>query len=197
VWRGQQPLRDALALGHQREGGLPDAARAPGGTDIEEGGLRSGGQAPCGGGVLEPLSLGGVPGERVAREDGGVEDGLREADPGFPLEWDGDVDVGGEPVGADHLVERGVGRVHEVAQVEGAAQLAVAGVHRKAREEATPRLAQACLRLRDGLALLAQADVAAERLGDDGVERAHRALGGQSAARRREEQRREHDPFRP
>ena len=84
-----------------------------------------------------------------------------------------------------------VGRVHEVAQVERAGLLTVAGIERQGGEEAPPRLAHPSLGPLDGEALLGETEVVLQRLGDDGGERVGAAAGLLSGDRNRRDRRRD------
>jgi hypothetical protein len=165
-----EALGNPFALGHQRERGLPGSACAARGPDLEEGGLGLRGEAPGGSTVLESLPIARVPRLRVAGEERGVEQRLRHAHPRLVSHRQGDVEVGGEPVASVELIERSVGRVHEVAEVERAALLAVPRVERQGGEEAAARLADAGLGPFHPQAFLGDAEVVPERLGDDGGE---------------------------
>ena len=59
----------------------------------------------------------------------------------------GQVDVCREALSADELIERGIRGVYDVAQVERAALLAVAGLEGERREESTARFSWASPRL--------------------------------------------------
>jgi hypothetical protein len=100
------------------------------------------------------------------------------------------VDVRREALSADELIERGVRRIHDVAQVERAALLAVAGFEGERREKSAARLAHARRGAFHGQVLLRESEVVPDRLGDDVAERVggglRRERGGEARQRESE-----------
>ena len=162
-----QPLRHSLTLLHQREGGFPGAARGARRCDVQVGGLCLCGEPAGGGGALERLRIARVPSERVSGEDGRVEDRLQQPEPRIVPLGQGDVEIGGETVGARDLIERGIRGIHEVAQVERPGLLAKARFECDRGQEAAACLAHAGFGALDLEGLLRQPKVVPDGFGHD------------------------------
>src|ERR1041384_6049098 len=100
-----------------------------------------------------------------------MEEGRDQPAPGVVGEREGEVDVGREGDGALETIERGVRRIDQIAEIEGAALAGVAGLDRGGGEEEPAGLLDLGRAPVLGEPLRGEAEVAAQRLGDESAER--------------------------
>ncbi len=132
---GEQPLRHAFVLAHQRQRRRIDLDGAPRARRRDVGGLHVRREPPRRRTQREALAVVAAPGRGVVREDPGVEQRLAQLEMRVVPLRQRDVEVRGKAVLTQQAIERGVRRVHEVADVGHALKARIARSEAQGREE--------------------------------------------------------------
>ena len=187
----QEPPGDAFVLLHEGKRCGVDLHCTPGARFGEVGSLYVGREPAGCSGEPEPLAVVAAPGCPVVRDDPGVEERLAQLEVRVVPLRQRNVEARGKPILADQAVERGVRRIHEVADVGDALEARVARLEGERGEEQTPRDAHLGRGALLGQPLRGEAEVCPQRFGHEPAERVRPLRGERRGKGRAPEQERQ------